>query len=106
MKSPALVLDLYGIWGNRSLTVTQFPCVARLTFEFEGNPRALRIVSPSSCVELAKFLDGDCCHIAVFDRNAEEPNFLEFGRFRVELGSEDNLIGTLEADAVNIEDEA
>jgi hypothetical protein len=105
MANPTIVLDLYGIWGNRSVAITQIPFVARLTFEFEGKPRALQIVRPSSCAELTKFLDGECCHIAVFDRNAEEANFLEFGRFRVELGDEDGPIGKLEADEVRLEED-
>lgn len=91
--------------GNRSLTITQFPRVGTLTFDFKGKTHTLRIVNPSSLADLAKFLEGDCCHISVFNRNAEEPKFLEFGKFRVEFGSEDDLIGTLEADQVSLEND-
>jgi len=106
MKESALILDLYGIWGNRSLTITQFPCTAKLTFEVEGKPYCLRILSPSSFAELTKFLDGECCGIAIFNRNALESMYLEFGRYRVVLSSEDGPIGSLDADKAYLENEA
>jgi hypothetical protein len=104
MGNSPLILDLYGIWGSgRSLFMTGFPRVARLTFDFEGVSRELTIANPSSFLEVAEFLTGDCCQIAVFDRNVEEGNFLEYGRFRVEFHSEDDLITQFEADAVTYE---
>ncbi|BBO35708.1 hypothetical protein [Lacipirellula parvula] len=105
MSSSPIFLDLYGIWdGSRSLTISQSPCIARLSFDFEGAGRELTIVNPSSYLEVANFLDGECCRIAVFNRNAEDGNFLEFGRFRVEFHTEDNLLTQFEADAVTFED--
>ena len=104
MSNPSLVLDLYGIWdSDRSLTITCSPYVVRLSFDFEGTRRELTIVNPSSYLEAARCLDGECCRIAVFNRNVEGSSFLEFGRFRVEFHSEDNLITHFEADAVSFE---
>ncbi len=101
-QRPNLVHEFYGIWGNRSLNISQFPCVAMLSFSLNGTAYVLRLASPSSCSELVKFLDAECCHISVFNRNAEESNFLEFGRLRVEFSDEDNVIGSLVADDVTL----
>lgn len=79
------------------------PCVARLRFDFEGAARELTIAAPSSYMEVANFLNGECCRIAVFNRNAEGGNYLNFGRFRVEFHTEDSLLAQFEADAVTFE---
>jgi hypothetical protein len=92
MASDAIIYDLYGIWGDRVLTICQYPRVATLRFELKERPQSLVLKNPEPYEAAARVCDNECCGIRIIDRNIEEPNYLEFGRYRVELWTEDNII--------------
>lgn len=98
MASPAIIHDLYGIWGDRVLTITQYPRVATIRFQFKDRPQSLVLKNPEPYEVAARICDPECCGIRIVDRNIEEPNCLEFGRYRVEFWNEDNIIAQFHVD--------
>ena len=92
MASDSIIHDFYGIWGDRVLTIAQYPRVATIRFELKERPRSLVLTNPDPYEAAARVCDNECCGIRIIDRNIEEPNCLEFGRYRVELWTEDAAI--------------
>jgi hypothetical protein len=92
MTSPALIHDLYGFWGNRVLTIAQYPRVATIRFELKDHPHTLVLKNPEPHAAAVRVCDPECCGIRIVDRNIEEPNCLEFGRYRVELWTDENIV--------------
>lgn len=90
--SQAIIHDLYGIWGDRELTISQHPRIASIRFRLQERPRSLVLTNPKPHEALVHVCDNECCGIRIVDRNIEEPNCLEFGRYRVELWTEDTAI--------------
>ena len=87
-----MLFDLYGHISEVTISVTQTPREATVKFCLNDKEwHNLRFVNPRPPQGLMEFLDG-CWGIRVIDRNTEENNQLEFGRFRVELWDEDNPI--------------
>ena len=101
MSANAVVIDLYGVWGNRQLTVARCPFVATLAFDFQGRSYSIRITNPYPVNKVAGFMDHDCCHVVAIDQNIEQSNSLEFGRYRVELRGEENEMFSFVADGVS-----
>lgn len=92
MAAAAVIHDLYGIWGDRVLTIAQYPRVATIRFELKERKKSLVLKNPEPHNAVACVCDNECCGIRIVDRNIEEPNCLEFGRYRIELLSEDDVI--------------
>src|SRR5687767_7915960 len=92
MKSRAIIHDLYGIWGDRVLTISQFPRIATVQFELKKRRFSLVLKNPEPYIAVAQVCDGECCGIRIIHRNIEGPNCLEFARYRVELWTEDDQI--------------
>ena len=105
MLPDAKIHDLYAIWGNRVLTVAQYPRVVKIDFELHQKPHSLTLVGPSPYTEVIRVCDDECCRITIVDRNVEEPNCLEFARYRIELWTEDNLITKFVADKIRLSSE-
>lgn len=103
MQLDAVVYDFYGVWGDRTLTIAQYPRVAIIAFTIGGERYTLNIVNPEPYKEVVRICDSECCHILVLDQNREEPNFLEYARYRVELRDEDNPIRSFVADCVTMD---
>ena len=105
MASDATVHDLYGIRGHRALTISQYPRVATIRFELKERRQLLVLRNPVPHEVVARVCDDECCGIRIIDRNIEEPNCLEFGRYRVELWTEDSVIVGFLADDFSLSDE-
>jgi hypothetical protein len=87
--SGAKVLDVYGLLEDLDVHVMQHPRRAVVDFRLGGKQHRLQLDNPEPLTLLMAIFD-DCWNIRIFDRKAEEPNCLEYGRYRVELWSEDN----------------
>jgi hypothetical protein len=85
----AKVLDVYGLLDDFDVRVMQHPRRAIVDFRLDGKQHQLQFDSPDPLTSLMAVFD-DCWNIRIFDRNVEEPNCLEYGRYRVELWSEDD----------------
>ena len=105
MASAATIHDLYGIWGDRVLTISQYPRIATIRFALKERPRSLVLKNPEPYEAVARVCDNECCGIRVIDRNIEEPNCLEFGRYRIELWSEDNALVCFHVDEFTLDGE-
>ncbi len=92
-----LIVDLYGSITLTRICVSQYPREAVVQFELKGRPESIIIANPEPLNALMAALE-NCYGIRVFDRNIEEGNCLEFGRYRVEFWDEDNPIADLLAD--------
>src|SRR5262245_38866596 len=93
------VLDLYGAISSQiSVLIRQYPRTAVFEFQIGGRAISLTFTELQPVEQLTKVLD-DCYEIRIYDRNVLEQNQLEFGRFRVELWDEDNVIGEFTADS-------
>jgi hypothetical protein len=87
--SGAKVLDVYGLFDQLGVHAKQHPRHAVVDFRLGGKQHRLQFGNPEPLTSLMAIFD-DCWNIRIFDRNVEEPNCLEYGRYRFELWSEDN----------------
>lgn len=89
--SNATVLDVYAFPNNIIVSVTQIPRRADIVFQAEGKLHNLRFDDPKPLAAIMSIFNF-CCNIRVIDLNVENNGCLEFGRFRVEPWSEDDLV--------------
>lgn len=92
MASASIIHDLHGIGGDRVLTISQYPRIATVRFALTERPQSLVLTNPEPYEAVVRVCDHECCGIRIIDRNIDEPNCLEFGRYRVELRSDDNVL--------------
>ena len=91
-------IDLYGHVQRASLYVEGSPVDATLELTMNGITHTFHFIRPQPLVPLLAVFEG-FRSLRIIDRNREQQQFLEFGRYRIELRDEDNRIGKLTADA-------
>lgn len=84
----ARFIEFDGFIDQIVVRVSQHPREAVIEFNLDGQPRSLQLINPRPLSALMEVFD-DCWSIRVIDKNLEEGNCLEFGRYRVEFWDED-----------------
>ena len=84
------------------LRVVNQPRFAILSISNGGTITEVELKNPEPLSALLKSLE-DCWEIKIIDRNKQENNPLDFGRYIVEILDEENVIGSLQCDEYSIE---
>lgn len=93
------VLDIYGYISDVFLQITPLGQRAVIDYVREGKTLELLLEQPRPLSALLSVFDQSFYGIRIYDRNVEETNQLEFGRYRVEFWDEDNPLAECIADA-------
>ncbi len=86
----------YGIEVTQ-FNVTRYPLMATIVFTYDGLDYGFLLANPSPLAAITEAFD-DCYQIRVVDLNAGGNNYLEFGRYKIELWDEDNALAEIKAD--------
>ena len=84
------------------LRVVNQPRSAVLSISNDGTITEVELKNPEPLSALLKSFE-DCWEIKIIDRNKQENNQLDFGRYIVEILDEENVIGSLQCDEYSIE---
>ena len=86
----AVLVDLQGYATNVTANIQSTPRIATISFSIHGMQHVLRLLNPSRLTYLDDLL-GEFYGVTIIDRNVDEGNQLEFGRYRVQLHDEDSV---------------
>lgn len=104
MRPSVPLLEVYGHLEDISLHISKQLGGAVINYSLEGKKGSLLLERPQPLAALISVIDEYSYGFRIYDRNAEEPNQLEFGRYRAEFWDEDGPVAECIADRFEVRD--
>lgn len=101
-STPAL--EIYGYLEDISLHISAYPYTAVINYTLDGKKGGLLLEMPQPPDALLSVFSRAQYGFCVYDRNVEEGNQLEFGRYKVEFWDEDGPKAECLADRFEVRD--
>lgn len=97
MMASEPLLDIYGWLSEITLQILDHPRRATIKYLLDGKRWCLQLDNPVPLTKLLAVFE-ECYGFRIYDRNVEEGNHLEFGRYRIEVWCEDGPMAECTAD--------